>query len=81
MKFLYMVIVISAVKITNAKDNIRIGLIEIGSEYKDRKRPPWFSGRSSWLQIQRSQVRFPAPPDFLRSSGSGMVSTQPCEYN
>jgi hypothetical protein len=26
-------------------------------------------------------VRFPAPPDFLRSSGSGMGSTQPHEYN
>jgi hypothetical protein len=27
--------------------------------------------QSSWLQIQRSWVRFPALPDFLRSSGSG----------
>jgi hypothetical protein len=35
---------------------------------------------SSWLQIQRSQVRFPALPDFMRSSGSGTGSTQPCEY-
>jgi hypothetical protein len=26
---------------------------------------------SSWLQIQRPRVRFPALPDFLRSSGSG----------
>jgi hypothetical protein len=31
----------------------------------------WSSGQSSWLQIQRSQVRFPALPDFLRSNGSG----------
>jgi hypothetical protein len=36
----------------------------------------WSSGRSSWLQIQRSQVRFLALLDFLRSSGSGMESTQ-----
>jgi hypothetical protein len=36
---------------------------------------------SSWLQIQRSRVRFPALPDFLRSSGSGTGSTQPREYN
>jgi hypothetical protein len=26
----------------------------------------WSSGQSSWLQIQRSRVRFPALPDFLR---------------
>jgi hypothetical protein len=37
------------------------------------------SGQSSWLQIQRSQVRFPVLPDFLRSSGSGTGSTQPRE--
>jgi hypothetical protein len=29
----------------------------------------WSSGQSFWLQIQRSRVRFPAVPDFLRSSG------------
>jgi hypothetical protein len=46
------------------------------------ERPPlWSSGQSSWLQIQRSLVRFPALPDFLRSNGSGTVSTQPREYN
>jgi hypothetical protein len=39
------------------------------------------SGQSSWLQIQRSRVRFPARPDFLRSSVSGTGSTQPHEYN
>jgi hypothetical protein len=27
------------------------------------------------------QVRFPALPDFLRSSGSGTEPTQPREYN
>jgi hypothetical protein len=42
---------------------------------------PWSSGQSSLLQIQRSRVRFPALPDFLRSSGSGTESTQPREYN
>jgi hypothetical protein len=35
----------------------------------------WSSGQSSWLQIQRSRVLFPALPDFL-SSGDGTVSTQ-----
>jgi hypothetical protein len=41
----------------------------------------WSSGQTSWLQIQRSRVRFPALPDFLRSSESGMGSTQPREDN
>jgi hypothetical protein len=43
--------------------------------------PLWSSGQSSWLQIQRSRVRFPTLPDFLRSSGFGTGSTQPREYN
>jgi hypothetical protein len=33
------------------------------------------------VQIQRSWVRFPALPDFLRGSGSGTGSTQPREDN
>jgi hypothetical protein len=41
------------------------------------KEPLWSSGHSSWLQIQRFRVRFPALPDFLRSNGSGTGSTQP----
>jgi hypothetical protein len=41
--------------------------------------PLWSSGQSFWLQIQRSCVRFPALPDFLRSSGSGTGSNQPRE--
>jgi hypothetical protein len=35
------------------------------------------SGQSPWLLTQRSQVRFPALPDFLSNSGSGTRSTQP----
>jgi hypothetical protein len=42
-------------------------------------RPPLWS--SSWLQIQKSRVRFLALPDFLRSSVSGTGSTQPREDN
>jgi hypothetical protein len=34
-----------------------------------------------WLQIKKSLVRFPALPDFLRSSESGMGFIQPREYN
>jgi hypothetical protein len=41
----------------------------------------WSSVQSSWLQIRRSRGRFPALPDFLRSSESGTGSTQPREYN
>jgi hypothetical protein len=41
----------------------------------------WSSDQTSWLQILRSWVPFPALPDFLRSSGSGTGSTQPREYN
>jgi hypothetical protein len=32
--------------------------------------PLWSSGQSSWLRIQRSQVRIPALLEFLRSDGS-----------
>jgi hypothetical protein len=43
-------------------------------------RPPlWSSDQSSWQQIQRFRVRFPALPDLLRISGSGTGSTQPRE--
>jgi hypothetical protein len=42
----------------------------------DNEGPPlWSGGQSFWLQIQRSRVRFPALPDFLRSRGSGTGST------
>jgi hypothetical protein len=41
----------------------------------------WSSGQSSWRQIQRTRVRFPALPHFLRSSGSGTGFTQPREDN
>jgi hypothetical protein len=43
--------------------------------------PLWSSDQSFLLQIQGSRVRFPALPDFLRSSGSGTGSTQPHEEN
>jgi hypothetical protein len=43
--------------------------------------PLWFIRQSSWLQIQKSRVRFQALPDFMTSSGSGTVFTQPREDN
>jgi hypothetical protein len=41
--------------------------------------PLWSSGQNFWLPTQRSWIRFPILPNFLRSSGSGMGSTQPRE--
>jgi hypothetical protein len=43
--------------------------------------PLWFSGQYFWLQIQRSRVRFPALPDYLKSSESETGSTHPREYS
>jgi hypothetical protein len=36
---------------------------------------------NSWLQFHRSRVRFPAVPDFLRSSGSETGYVQTLEDN
>jgi hypothetical protein len=41
--------------------------------------PLWSGGHTSWLQSQRSRVRFPALPDFMTSSKSGTGCTQPRE--
>jgi hypothetical protein len=41
--------------------------------------PLWSSGQSSWMQIQRYRVGFPALPDFLSSSGSGTEPARPRE--
>jgi hypothetical protein len=49
--------------------------------FKTHRPPLWSSDQSFWLQIQRSRVRFPALPDFLRSSGSGTGSTRHREDN
>jgi hypothetical protein len=44
--------------------------------YIEESRPPlWSSDQSFWLQIQRSWVRIPALPDFLRSGRSGTGCT------
>jgi hypothetical protein len=43
--------------------------------------PLWSSSQSSWLHIEKSRVRFPALPHFIKSSGSGTGSTQPPEDN
>jgi hypothetical protein len=38
--------------------------------------PLWSRGQSFWLQIHRSQVRFPALTDFTSSHECGTESTQ-----
>jgi hypothetical protein len=58
-----------------------IGDIWTWIKFKSRLQPLWSTGHSSWLQIQRSRVRFPALPDFLSSSGSETGSTQPRDVN
>jgi hypothetical protein len=58
--------------------------LEIHGIYKNKF---WFEDRLRGLVIRipatdpEVQVRFPALPDFLRSSGSGTGSTQPRGYN
>jgi hypothetical protein len=48
-------------------------------------RHKWIASVVYWLEFLATdpevRVRFPALPDFLRSSGSGMGFTQPREYN
>jgi hypothetical protein len=56
-------------------------LFTICHVYEVDRPPLWSSGHSSWLQIQKSRILFPAIPDFLGSSGSGTGSTQPREWN
>jgi hypothetical protein len=44
----------------------------------DRSGPPlWSSGQSSWLQTQRSRVRFLLIPDIQSSSECGTGFSQP----
>jgi hypothetical protein len=65
---------VTQVKAVQTKIIQNIHLVRIA----EGNRPPlWSSAQSSWLQILRSRVRFPALPDFLKSSGSGTGSTQP----
>jgi hypothetical protein len=53
--------------------------IALTSKRSTLRRNMWSGGQSSWLQTQKSRVRFPALPDFLSGSGSGTGSTQPPE--
>jgi hypothetical protein len=57
--------------------NLPIPIIKSG--ISDLRPPLWSSGQSSWLLTQRSWGRFPALPNFLRSSGSRTGYTQPRE--
>ena len=53
----------------------RIGLgCKINNKSTQPVTPLWSSGQSFWLQIQRSQVLFPALPDFLQWVWNGVHS-------
>jgi hypothetical protein len=65
----------SAIETLNARapDNYFEVVAQVRNE---NEFPLWYSGQSSWLQIQRSRIRFPALPNVLRNSGPGTGSTQ-----
>jgi hypothetical protein len=52
-----------------ARKTASIFLCSFAIAFPEEWPPVWSSGQSFWLQIQRSQVRFPDLPDFLRSRG------------
>jgi hypothetical protein len=63
--------IISAIKQVNAvyrlvneRNNPQSTRYVFDNNYILPRPPLWSSGQSSWLQIQRSLVRFPALPDF-----------------
>jgi hypothetical protein len=65
------------------EDDNELGIFIRNKEYKERRRRIYNTRIGSalpvchqrWLFIFMSWVRFPALPDFLRSSGSGMGFT------
>jgi hypothetical protein len=57
------------------------GCFKTGLDQAFRLPSLWSNDHNSWLQIQRSWVRFPVLPNFMRSTESGTGSTQPREDN
>jgi ABC-type phosphonate transport system ATPase subunit len=47
------------------RQNVAKWCREFEAGRSDVRPPLWSSGQSSWLQIQRSRVRFPTLPDFF----------------
>jgi hypothetical protein len=75
----YSLVRLTALRMTNLYGNSYYKMINLSIQ--DTQGPTlWSSGQSSWLEIERSRVRFPTLPDFLYS-GSGTGSTQPREDN
>jgi hypothetical protein len=64
---------------TNEASHIAANCAKIFALHEYKKLPLWSSGHSSWLQIQRSRVRFPGLPNFLGSYGSETLPAQPLE--
>jgi hypothetical protein len=67
--------VLSVIMVDVRNDN---SLIYVHIHIYTCQSPLWSSGQSSWEQ---AGVRFPALPDFMRSSASGTETTQPRENN
>jgi hypothetical protein len=63
------------------KNNLISEVSKIGSRVVFSGPPLWSSGQSTWLQMQKSGFDSRHLPVFLKSSGTGKVSTQPREDN
>jgi hypothetical protein len=59
-----------------AKENVQPKRDELAVDWRNLRNQDFFLATDPEVR-----VRFPALPDFLRSSGSGTGSTQPREYN
>jgi hypothetical protein len=67
--------------ILNYFSGILLGGLQTFTKAPVRHTPTvWSSGQCFWLQIQRSRVRFPTLPDFLRISVFETGFTQLHEY-
>jgi hypothetical protein len=62
----------TVVRTSNPALHILLSFITMCGEQWPRM---WSSAQSSWLQTQRSRIRFPALLDFLNSNGSSTAST------
>jgi hypothetical protein len=60
--------------------SLLLAVLFLGLYFNPEHKPLWYSGQSSWLQIQRPGIDSRQPPP-KKSSGPGTGSTQPREFN